>query len=115
VGGDSSARELAGAPGPAASHGDDDAARCGGQGPRSAASTATETRAEARTAWMRRGANKARFSLCLATHGDIVARPRGAAVTGSDRRRWPLCSEHGHRLVTGSMEGNVGPGIELPD
>jgi hypothetical protein len=66
VGGDSLAWELTGALGPAALLRDDDTARCGGQDPRSTTSggwhsgigrravksAVTETRAEARVAWM---------------------------------------------------------------
>jgi hypothetical protein len=46
---------------------------------------------------------------------DNVAHPRGVAVTGGDRRRWPLCYEGSHRMVSGSMAGGTGLGTGLPD
>jgi hypothetical protein len=44
---------------------------------------------------------------------DKPASPRGVAASiGGDRHWWPLCREHGHRLVTSSMVGGHGTGYQ---
>jgi hypothetical protein len=44
---------------------------------------------------------------------DKAAMARGSTTTDSDRRRRPLCHEHGHRLVTSLVAGRGGTGHRL--
>jgi hypothetical protein len=41
-------------------------------------------------------------------------KPGAPTWVGDDRRRCPLCSECGHRLVTGSVVGRSQTGYQLP-
>jgi hypothetical protein len=77
---------------------------------------AIDRRAESMNKERGRGGKKevGELSLCAHTR-DNVAHPRGVAVTGGDWRRWPLCYEGSHRMVSGSMAGGTGLGTRLPD